>query len=56
MVEVTLRLTDEGQLEVGLGGQQVSPLVLIGMLEAGKQIVLNRKPEPQSNIVLARTI
>lgn len=51
MIEVVIRLTDEGQLQIGVSGEPVSPLVHLGMLEASKQLIVNHKPEEKPRIV-----
>jgi hypothetical protein len=53
MVEVIIRLNDNGQLEVNVGGLSVSPLVYVGMCEAAKVIMLTRKQEEPSRIISA---
>ena len=45
MIEVLVRLDDEGKLGVAVGGEPQSPVTYIGLLELAKQMVMSRKPE-----------
>jgi hypothetical protein len=53
MVEVNVQLDDKGKLNLSVGGEKVSPIVLVGLLEAAKALIMSSRPEEPKVVPVA---